>query len=102
LIIIVIADKILNRVVWKKVLELAVKLRSEGFVGSDNKGWFLNSRHHIGNSKGLSGSRHANQNLVLEPFLQPFRKGIDSVVLITFWFKRRNQFKSLVSGQFES
>jgi hypothetical protein len=75
---------------WKKVLELAVKLRSEGFVGSDNKGWFLDSRYHIGNSKGLSGPRHANQNLVLESLLQPVGKGIDCVVLITFWFKRRN------------
>ena len=90
LIVIVVADEILNRVMGKKGFELAVKLRGEGFVGSDNKGWFLDSRYHIGNSKGLSGPRYANQNLVLEPLLQPLGKGIDCVVLITFWFKRRN------------
>ena len=90
LIVVVIADKILNRVVWKEVLELAVKLRCKRFVGSDNEGWTLGSRHHIGNSKGLSRPRHANQNLMLEPLLQPFGKGINGMVLITLRFKRRN------------
>jgi hypothetical protein len=65
LIVIVVADEILNRVMGKKVFELAVKLRGEGFVGSDNKGWFLDSRYHIGNSKGLSGSNEETSSKIL-------------------------------------
>ena len=58
LVIVVIAHKIFHRVIWKKLLELAIQLRHEGFVVGKHQSGFLHLLQHIGHGKGLARARH--------------------------------------------
>ena len=56
LVIIVVGYKIFHRILGKKFLELAVKLRCQRFIVGDNEGGLLKLLNHICHGKGLSGA----------------------------------------------
>ena len=56
LIVIVVADKILHRVVREKLLKLAVELGRQGLVGGQHQGGQIELGHDVGHGKGLAGA----------------------------------------------
>ena len=63
LVVVVITDEILHRVVREKLAELAVKLRSQSFVGGKNNRRPAQSGNHIGHGEGLARTGHPQQGL---------------------------------------
>ncbi len=64
LVIVVIADEILDRIVRKEALELAIELRGEDLVGREDQRRALHRLDHLGHGEGLARSGDAEQNLV--------------------------------------
>jgi len=87
LVIVVVTYEIFNCIVWEKVFELPVELGSQGLIRGNNKGGPLASCHRVCYGKRLSRACYAKQYLMSEPLLHPFRKGVNSMPLITFGFK---------------
>ncbi len=63
LVIVIVRDKILNRVFREKTFEFVEKLGSEGFVWRDHQGWSFGTLNHVGKGEGLAGPRHTQQDL---------------------------------------
>ena len=66
LVVVIVGNKVLDRVVREKFLELAVELRGESLVGREHQGWSLNLLDHISNRISLAAAGHAEQNLLRE------------------------------------
>ena len=63
LVVVVVTHEVLNRVFREKLAELAVQLRSQGFVGRKHNGWAAHAGDHIGHGVGLARAGHAEQGL---------------------------------------
>ena len=63
LVVVVVTDKILDRVVGKETLELAVELRGQRLVRRQDEGGALRRLDHLGHGVGLAGAGDAEQNL---------------------------------------
>ncbi|MGY3406812.1 hypothetical protein ACVWZV_002925 [Bradyrhizobium sp. GM5.1] len=63
LVIVVIADEILDRVVGEEALELAIELGGERLVRCQDDGGPLRRLDHLGHGVGLAGAGHAEQHL---------------------------------------
>jgi hypothetical protein len=71
LIVIVVGNEILDRVVGKEALELAVELGSQRLVGRKDEGRALGCLDHLGHGEGLARAGDAEQHLFAFP-------GVDS------------------------
>ena len=69
LVIIVIRDKIFDRVFREVTLELPVELRGKGLVGGDDQGGPLHLGDDMGHGEGFSGTRNAEEGLFADAFL---------------------------------
>ena len=69
LVVVVIADEILDRVVREEALELAVELGRQGLVGREHERRPLGLLDHLGHGEGLARAGDAEQHLgaVLAP-----------------------------------
>ena len=67
LVIIVIEDKILDRILREELFHFAIKLGRKGLVVTENQGGFLNFLDHIGHGKSLPRSRYTQERLVGTP-----------------------------------
>src|SRR5262249_40126095 len=65
LIVVVVADEVLNGVAGEKLLVLGVELGGKRLVGSQHKCWPLHPCNHLCDGKGLPASCDAKQRLVL-------------------------------------
>jgi hypothetical protein len=83
LVVVVVADEVLDRVVREELLELAVELRRERLVVRHHERRALHALDHIGNAEGLARAGHAQQRLVREPALEPLDEALDRRRLIT-------------------
>ena len=63
LVVVVIADEILDGVIRKKFAKLAIKLRRQGFIGRKNDGRPARAGNDIGHGVGFARARHAQQGL---------------------------------------
>ncbi len=54
LVVIKVADKIVNGIIWEKVFELVVELGRKRFVVAQYKCWLLHILNDIRHSKGLA------------------------------------------------
>ena len=63
LVIVVVADEILHGVLRKKLPELRIQLRCQGFVGGKDDGGTAQARDHIGHGEGFAGPGHPQQGL---------------------------------------
>ena len=63
LVVVVIADEVLDRVIREEFAELAVKLRRQGFIGRKNDGRPARAGNDIGHGVGFARTRHAQQGL---------------------------------------
>ncbi len=64
LVIVVIADEILDRVLRKELLELGIELGRQGLVGGQDQGRALGAGDHLGHGEGLARAGDAKQHLV--------------------------------------
>ena len=64
LIIIIIRDEIFHRIIGEEALKFRIKLRREGFIRRHNQGRALGLLDDFSHSEGLTGTRHAEQNLI--------------------------------------
>ncbi len=85
LVIVVVADEILHRVLWKKLAELAVELRGQRFVGRKHNSGPPHAGDHIGHGVGLARAGHAQQSLVAQTVAQPLGQLRNRRGLITRW-----------------
>ena len=58
LIVVVVGNKILNRILREEFTELTAKLCGEGFIVSENEGWTVDLGYNIGHGKGLTTTRN--------------------------------------------
>ena len=64
LVVVVVADEILDGIVGKEAFHFAVKLRRQRLVRRQDQGRFLHRLDHLGHGEGLARSGHTEQDLV--------------------------------------
>ena len=69
--VIVVAHKILNRVIRKEAFHLSIKLCGKSLVRRQHQGRPLHRLDHLGHRKRLAGPGHPQQHLVPLPRLDP-------------------------------
>src|ERR1035438_924523 len=82
LVVIVVADEILHRVVRVEAFEFVVKLRRQCLVVRQDQRRPSHRLDHLGHGESLSGSRHAQQHLVLLAFPHAARQFGNGVFLV--------------------
>ena len=82
LVIVVVADEVLDEVVRKELLELAVQLGGEGLVVAQDQRGPLTPLDDIGDGERLAGPRHPEQGLVRKARIQSFDELSDGFGLI--------------------
>ena len=82
LVIVVITDEILHSVARKKLTKLAVKLRSQCFVGGKHNGRPSQTRDHIGHGESFARTRHAQKGLKNFTIIHPLDQLINCLRLI--------------------
>ncbi len=65
LVVVVIADEVLDRVAGEELLELVVELGGEGLVVREDEGGAVGLLDDLGHGEGLAGAGDAEQDLVL-------------------------------------
>ena len=83
LVIIVVRHEILNRIIRKKLLELAVELTGKGFVVGDDKRWLVFTRNHLTHGIGLPSSRCPQQDLRFLTIFDTLTQGLNRCWLVT-------------------
>ena len=85
LVIIVVGDKILDSVVGKELLVLAVKLRRQRLIGRKHQRGFLHLLDDLGDGVGLAAARHPQQRLFLIALLNAVHQLRNRLRLISRW-----------------
>ena len=83
LVVIVIGDKILDRVLRKKCLEFLIKLGRKRLVMGQNKRRPLDLLDHVRDRERLAAARDAEQHLVLCAVVQALNQLLDRLRLVT-------------------
>ena len=83
LVIVVVANEVLDRVVREKLAELGVQLRRQRFIGCKNDGRAPLPGDHIGHGEGLARAGHAQQGLVGQAVFDAFALLRDGGGLVT-------------------
>jgi hypothetical protein len=74
LVVVVVADEVLDRVLREEALHLAVELGRQGLVGGQDQGRALGLLDDLGHGEGLARAGDAQQHLVLVAVLQAFHE----------------------------
>ena len=82
LVVIVVGDEILNGVVGKELLELAVELGRQGLVGGEHQRRPAGAGDDVGHGKGLAGTGDPQQGLVPVAALDAFGQFLDGQGLV--------------------
>ena len=64
LIIVVVGNEILDRIVRKEALHLAIELGGQDLVGGEDQGRFLHLLNDVRHGEGLAGAGNAEQHLI--------------------------------------
>ncbi len=94
LVVVVIADEIVDGVVGKKLAELGIELSGQRLVVGHHQGGLLDLLDHIGHGEGLPRAGDAHQHLVLFPFGQAADQRVDRLRLIAGGGEGTDQLKS--------
>ena len=89
LVVIVIADEILDRVVGKEAPELAVELRRQRLVGRQDQGRALGLLDHLRHGEGLARAGDAEQHLAAIVAAHAFDQVGDGLRLIALRIEGR-------------
>ena len=93
LVIVVIADKILDGVFGKELSELLKELGRQGLVGCDHNCRPILPGNHVCHCKGLAGSGDAQQHLIGTSRAQPAAQTRDRLGLVAFGGEVGNESK---------
>src|SRR5215470_13740229 len=98
LIVIVVADKILHRIVWKELRKFAVELRCQRLIGGKDQGRLLHPRDHRGHGVRLPRPGHSEEGLMLDVAVDALNQGLNGLRLIAGRLKIGDQGKSIHSA----
>ncbi len=93
LVVVVVADEVLDRVVREEGLELAVQLRRQRLVRRHHDRRLLHLLDDVGDGEGLAGTGDAQQRLVREPVLKTVDQFRDRLRLVAGWLIRGCQLE---------
>ena len=93
LVVVVVADEILDRIVGKEIAEFAVELGRQRLVGGKDDGRTPQAGDHIGHGEGLAGAGHAQQSLVAQAIVDAFDQLGNRRRLVSCRRKRLKQLK---------
>src|SRR5690606_34181163 len=93
LVVVVVADEVLDRVVREELLELAVQLRGQGLVRRHHQGWLLHPLDDVGDGVGLARAGDAQQRLPRKPVLEAFDEPLDRPRLVARGLVRGNELE---------
>ncbi len=93
LVVVVIADKVLDRIMREEAFEFREKLRRQGLVVGDDNGRASPLADHISHRKGFARAGHTLQRQTLRARLQPLRQLLDRLRLIAGRRKVRHHRK---------
>ena len=88
LVVVVVADEVVDRVVRKELLELAVELGGQRLVVRHDQRRPLHGLDHVGHRERLARAGHAHQHLFLFPGLQTGDQRLNGLRLIAGGLKR--------------
>ena len=94
LIVVVVADEVLDQVVGKEFLEFTVELRSQGFVVAQHQSGSLRPLNHIGHRERLARACDAKEGLVGHPSVQSFDQLSNGFGLITLGLEFAVKFEA--------
>src|SRR5438093_5199622 len=95
LVVIVVADKILHRIVWKEARKFAVQLRCQSFIRGQDEGRLLHPFNHRGHGVRLTRSSHTEEGLMLDTARDTLDQVLDGVRLVAGWLKIGDKGKSI-------
>jgi hypothetical protein len=93
LVVVVVADEVLDGVVRKEVLHLAVELGGQGLVRSQDERRLLRVLDDVGDAERLARARDAEQDLVALAPVEPSAHVLDGSRLIATRYEVRNNPK---------
>src|SRR3989344_8756970 len=73
LVVVVIADEIVNGIFGEKFSKFLIKLGGQGFIGRNYQSRFFDVGNDIGNRKSFSGTGHAQKSLMLQAIFKSLR-----------------------------
>ena len=82
LVVIIIADKILYRVLREELLKLPMQLRRQRLMRGNHQRRLLPLLDQIRHREGLAGPRHAHQSLIFPALRDPRGKPADRLRLV--------------------
>ena len=82
LVVVEVADEVLDRVVREEVAELGVQLRGEGLVVGEHERRALGGLDDLGDRQRLAGAGRAEQHLVFEALLEAVGQALDRLGLV--------------------
>jgi len=85
LVVVVVGDKVVNRVFREELVELVAKLCGKGLVVGDHQRWPLHGLDDVGDSERLSGSGRPEERLKLHSRRDPLGKLCDRSRLVPPW-----------------
>jgi hypothetical protein len=101
LVVVVVADEILDRVFREEALELAVELRGQRLVRGEDDGRALGFLDHLGHGEGLAGAGRAQKHLVLVQIADALRQLGDRGGLVAGGFELRMHDEPLAALELE-
>ena len=97
LIVVVVADKILHRIVRKEARKFAVELRCQRLVRGEDQGRLLHPRDHRGHGIRLARPGHPEEGLMLDATVEALDQCLDGLWLITCRLEIGDKGKSIHS-----
>jgi hypothetical protein len=86
LVVVVVADEVLDGVAGEELLELVIELGGEGLVVGEDEGGAVGGLDDLGHGEGLAGAGDAEQDLVALAGAQTGEELLDGAGLVSFRF----------------
>ena len=97
LVVVVVADKIADRVVGEEFGELAVQLGGKRLVGGDDEGRPVCPSDDMSHRKGLARAGDAEQDLMPAALVEACKQILNRLRLVALGLKLRNELKCAFS-----
>ena len=95
LVVIVVADEVLDRVLGEEPLELVVELGRQRLVVGDDERGLLDPLDNVRNGKGLARSGYPQKDLMVKPLEEAVRELVDGLGLVARGFEVRHDLEFL-------
>ena len=100
LVVVVVADEILDRVVREEALELAIELGGERLVGRENQRRALRPLDHLRHGVGFARAGDAEEHLGALAFLHALHQDLDRLRLVALRLEGRDEVEQLAALEF--